>query len=423
MGVVNKTKGLFRGAMSDEPVRTVDEKRSRLPDWEPDELPEPEPKQKSDSRARASRPAKVAKPTKTQETPVKPRRRSISDFETWDDDDSTGSPREIEVDQAEEPYPVSGDLGVINESGEDDSDDEMLDSLTSFENDEPKEAWDPSTVDLGQESDGVQDSSPMPYYAETPQTTVSDDDPSAHGPEDFDNLDDLDDLEILDDVSDDVNDVEPNEPGETINDNPPTQLEDEMTETEFEELPEVSSKTSKELIRDYSDEPLDLSRAISLEALDQIVFPRADDGYNRANVDAMLSFLRLSLNLYVRQAEHHERTVENLAEELETRNDQYEAARKQLRASVPRSALNDERAETDRLSGVVRDLASRLGMDSSELLGKAEEGADALVFQPFAAPAKADPPEEREKPSPEPHSDTDSTDDGEDEVLRWGSLR
>lgn len=409
MGVVNKAKGLFQGSLADEPIRTVDEGHSKLPDWEPDELPEPEPKapRRSLKDVNWKRSGKSSNAVAEVKPAPKPQRRSISDFETWTDDDVTEAPREITVDQVEEPYETLDSIGSSNEFDADDSDDEMLDNLTSLD-DEPAEAWDPSTVSVASDDVEPQDSSPTPDYAEPLQTTA------------FESDSNEDDLGFIEDDAP----VATRTPEHVSRDTPLNQLEDEMTETEFEELPDAPDKSSEELIRDHSEAPIDLSRAISLEALDQIVFPTDSNGYNRANVDAMLGFLRLSLSLYIRQADRLEKTIENLAEELERRNDQYTAARRQLNASVPTSHLEDERAESDRLAGVVKDLASRLGLDSTDLLGKPDEGGDVLVFQsgafsPRSSSSEPDQPEA--KPSATPAAQVDADED--DEILKWGSLK
>ena len=202
-----------------------------------------------------------------------------------------------------------------------------------------------------------------------------------------------------------------------------SRLEDDMTNIDLDELPEAPKKSSHELIQDHSEAPLDLSRAISLEALDQIVFPTDSEGYNRANVDAMMGFLRLSLSLYIRQAERLEGTIAGLATELEERTNLYAKARGQLEDSVSISALRDAEADRDHLTAVVRDLASQLGVDANELIGGNDTQDEVLVFQsvastPSSAQSRTGDSEVVETPAP-----AREPDDSDDEILSWGSLK
>lgn len=413
MGVIDRTKDAFRSAMSDEVVRSVDSKRSRLPDWEREEDPEAELKPRSAKKPKVSPKRKKASGDKTAKpvTEDKPQRRAISDFDVWKDDGEVEEPRGITIEKnTYESTPLRDEFYDDTSPLDDEDDDSEFDNLTSLD-DEPAEAWDPETVSLDDDAEVAQDSSDLTSPAELPQSTAFENDMSI----DLDSQSDSSSNSLDEAASEPL--PTPSEPSDS------SRLEDDMTDIDLDELPEAPEKSSYELIQEHSEAPLDLSRAISLEALDQIVFPTDTEGYNRANVDAMMGFLRLSLSLYIRQAERLEGTITGLASELEERTGLYAQARAKLEASVPVSDLRDAEADRDHLTAVVRDLASQLGVDANELIGGNEAQDEVLVFRAVASSPSGAQDRTEEPDEVQPPEDEDKPDDSDDEILSWGSLK
>lgn len=413
MGVIDRTKDAFRSAMSDEVVRSVDSKRSRLPDWEREEDPEAELKPRSAKKPKVSPKRKKASGDKTAKpvTEDKPQRRAISDFDVWKDDGEVEEPRGITIEKnTYESTPLRDEFYDDTSLLDDEDDDSEFDNLTSLD-DEPAEAWDPETVSLDDDAEVAQDSSDLTSPAELPQSTAFENDMSI----DLDSQSDSSSNSLDEAASEPL--PTPSEPSDS------SRLEDDMTDIDLDELPEAPEKSSYELIQEHSEAPLDLSRAISLEALDQIVFPTDTEGYNRANVDAMMGFLRLSLSLYIRQAERLEGTITGLASELEERTGLYAQARAKLEASVPVSDLRDAEADRDHLTAVVRDLASQLGVDANELIGGNEAQDEVLVFRAVASSPSGAQDRTEEPDEVQPPEDEDKPDDSDDEILSWGSLK
>lgn len=413
MGVIDRTKDAFRSAMSDEVVRSVDSKRSRLPDWEREEDPEAELKPRSAKKPKVSPKRKKASGDKTAKpvTEDKPQRRAISDFDVWKDDGEVEEPRGITIEKnTYESTPLRDEFYDDTSLLDDEDDDSEFDNLTSLD-DEPAEAWDPETVSLDDDTEVAQDSSDLTSPAELPQSTAFENDMSI----DLDSQSDSSSNSLDEAASEPL--PTPSEPSDS------SRLEDDMTDIDLDELPEAPEKSSYELIQEHSEAPLDLSRAISLEALDQIVFPTDTEGYNRANVDAMMGFLRLSLSLYIRQAERLEGTIAGLASELEERTGLYAQARAKLEASVPVSDLRDAEADRDHLTAVVRDLASQLGVDANELIGGNEAQDEVLVFRAVASSPSGAQDRTEEPDEVQPPEDEDKPDDSDDEILSWGSLK
>lgn len=413
MGVIDRTKDAFRSAMSDEVVRSVDSKRSRLPDWEREEDPEAELKPRSAKKPKVSPKRKKASGDKTAKpvTEDKPQRRAISDFDVWKDDGEVEEPRGITIEKnTYESTPLRDEFYDDTSLLDDEDDDSEFDNLTSLD-DEPAEAWDPETVSLDDDTEVAQDSSDLTSPAELPQSTAFENDMSI----DLDSQSDSSSNSLDEAASEPL--PTPSEPSDS------SRLEDDMTDIDLDELPEAPEKSSYELIQEHSEAPLDLSRAISLEALDQIVFPTDTEGYNRANVDAMMGFLRLSLSLYIRQAERLEGTITGLASELEERTGLYAQARAKLEASVPVSDLRDAEADRDHLTAVVRDLASQLGVDANELIGGNEAQDEVLVFRAVASSPSGAQDRTEEPDEVQPPEDEDKPDDSDDEILSWGSLK
>lgn len=413
MGVIDRTKDAFRSAMSDEVVRSVDSKRSRLPDWEREEDPEAELKPRSAKKPKVSPKRKKASGDKTAKpvTEDKPQRRAISDFDVWKDDGEVEEPRGITIEKnTYESTPLRDEFYDDTSPLDDEDDDSEFDNLTSLD-DEPAEAWDPETVSLDDDTEVAQDSSDLTSPAELPQSTAFENDMSI----DLDSQSDSSSNSLDEAASEPL--PTPSEPSDS------SRLEDDMTDIDLDELPEAPEKSSYELIQEHSEAPLDLSRAISLEALDQIVFPTDTEGYNRANVDAMMGFLRLSLSLYIRQAERLEGTITGLASELEERTGLYAQARAKLEASVPVSDLRDAEADRDHLTAVVRDLASQLGVDANELIGGNEAQDEVLVFRAVASSPSGAQDRTEEPDEVQPPEDEDKPDDSDDEILSWGSLK
>lgn len=419
MGVINRTKGVLQSAMSDEVVRSVDSDRSRLPDWEPEDEPEvePEPRPKKKSAALLKRKKAEGEQSKSakKDAPVaRPKRRAISDFETWTDNDNVEVPREITINRTHEPAPIVDEL-YDEDTGslDNDDDDSEFELLTSLEDAEAPEAWDPETVSVADEDNEPQDSSATHSPAELPQSTALENDYTTDAQSPIDETA-FDAPYLAEDRENVVSTSAPETP----------HLEDEMTDVDINELPEAPKKSHHELIQEHSDAPLDLSRAISLDALDQIVFPTDSEGYNKANVDAMMGFLRLSLSLYIRQADRLEKTIEGLANELEERNELYSRARTKIEASVSAARLHDAEADRDHLASVVRDLASQLGVDANELIGGNDPTDDVLVFNPVSstpqnlASTSAEDDEVTEVSTPD-----SSPESADEEILTWGALK
>lgn len=420
MGLVNKTRGVINSAISDEVIRSVDADRSKLPDWEPEEDFEPEPKPKDKKTMKKPALKKSNKKRPSSEAPVKPKKpRSIADFETWDDDDEPEAPREITVDEwekAEEeaPYPTVDSIGATSPV-EEDEDDEMLDDLTSLNSPNEADAWDPYSEDTTAEYEAPQDSSDDRGYADTPQSTDDETPLRDTYSDEYEGDDDFGPT-ALDDPYEDLEES--------------TKREDPMPESiDVSDLPEIEPKTSEELISEHSAAPIDLSRAISLEALDEVEFPETSgSGYSKANVDAMMGFMRLSIDLYMRQSQRLQSAIESLAEELEERNEQYGQLRHQLSASINPEAYSASEDERERLEGLARSYADQLGLNPDEALGTRQDGEELFFGSLSTRQAPSESSEEVvdrvDDDSAPADKDAEEGNEGSssDPMLNWGSF-
>lgn len=408
MGVFSKTTGLLKSPLSDEVVRTVDADRSELPTWEPEEDQEPQtPKKKPQSKSKAP---KKKKPVQAASSPKPKKKRAIDQFETWEDEDFTEDPREVTIDRQDEDSVQEPESIVLDESGygldiDDDSDDEFEELTSLDDNPRPHEPESITSESSPQDLENTVES----FY---PEDDSEVDKPSENEASPF---------ELQSTV------LEHNE-NNTLDDDPQTEESEPKMTSQNIELPDVTPATSEELIREHSEAPLDLSRAISLDSLDNIVFPNETEGYNRANVDTMMSFLRLSLSLYIRQNERLERTISNLAEELEERTNQYVKARDAVEASVSPLEHDATLEENERLERTVRDLASRLNLDVDSLLEPDTSDDDALVF----GRVSTDDTNQVESPSPqedvddtqsEANKDADVSDEEDEDELQFWALK
>lgn len=420
MGLVNKTRGVINSAISDEVIRSVDADRSKLPDWEPEEdfELEPKPKDKKPMKKPALKKSKNKKDSFS-EIPAKPKKpRSIADFETWDDDDAPEAPREITVDEWEEaeeaPYPTVDSIGATSPI-EEDEDDEMLDDLTSLDSPNEEDAWDPYSEDTTAEYEAPQDSSDDRGYADLPQSTDDEMSFSDTYPDEYKGDDDFD-ATTLDDPHEDLEES--------------TKREDPMPESiDVSDLPEIETKPSEELISEHSAAPIDLSRAISLEALDEVEFPETSgNGYSKANVDAMMGFMRLSIDLYMRQSQRLQSAIESLADELEERNEQYGQLRHQLSKSIDPETYSASEDERERLEGLVRNYADQLGLNPDEALGARQDGEELFFGSLSTHQAPSDSSEEVVDRADDDSTPTDkdaeegSEESSSDPMLNWGSF-
>lgn len=412
MGVFDRAKGLISAPLADEPVRAVDNHRAKLPTWEPDEPAEkPEASEKAKSKKTKSAPAKSQKKTKVTPNLEKPKSppRAIANFSTWNDEDDVGSPRSVRVTPEKKASMTEAELSALEDILILEEPDE--DVPTEVPMPEPQDAWDPYAADEEDELDDVMNTSHHVSPAETPQST--DDEPM------------LPDYAQLPEEPY----VEPDETemmSPEMNAIPADAELPQTSEVTLDELPKRDDPaTSEEVIARFTDgETLDLKRAISLEALDNLAIPDEVNGYNKANVDAMMSFLRLSLDLYVRRVKQLEGLTGNLAEEHSTLSKEYSELREFAETMISVEKFAREREAREDLETAVVELSAAAGVDSSKYLAPKEEEF-VLTFSQKAssskpAEASVDSSEANEAAGLEALNDSD--DDSED-LLWGGSLR
>lgn len=372
MGVFDKAKGLLSAPLADEPVRAVDNQRARLPTWEPEQ---PEEKQNSSEKATPkktkSTSSKTKKKTKTAPSTSKPKAppRAIANFSTWSDEDDVGAPRSVRVTPERKASMTESELSALEEDL--DTTDEDLQEETHSEETpalESLEAWDPYAAEDDDELDEVMNSSQEPIPTETPQST--DDEPA------------LTDYALPDETPHVENDETETMSAE-MNVTPEDVDIPQVPEVTLDELPqrEATESTEEIIARFTAGETLDLKRAISLEALDNLAIPEESNGYNRANVDAMMSFLRLSLDLYSRRVKQLESLTGDLAEEHSTLTKEYAQLREVSEAMIPVEVFAREREAREDLETAVMELSSAAGVDSSKYLAPKEEEF-VLTFSP-----------------------------------------
>lgn len=420
MGVFDKAKGLISTPLADEPVRAVDNKRARLPTWEPDQ---PEEKPKATAKARPKKTKSTSqntkKNTKAKATSGNPKPKSppraIANFSTWNDDAEVGAPHSVRVTPERKATMTESELAAL----EDDpivDDPELEEEVTETPSLESLEAWDPYTADEEDELDEVMNSSHVNAPAETPQST--DDEPA------------LTDYALPEDqsyVEDDTTETMSPEMNATPTDVDLPQVP--TPEVTLDELPQRDATETREEVvaRFTAGETLDLKRAISLEALDNLAIPDEANGYNKANVDAMMSFLRLSLDLYVRRVKQLEGLTENLAEEHSELSKDYAQLREVAGTMISVEDFAREREAREDLEAAVMELSAAAGVDSSKYLAPKEEEF-VLTFSSKAKASKGeaagvDSEDDSEDSLSLSNSNNDPADDDSEDLLWGGRLR
>lgn len=418
MGVFDKAKGLISTPLADEPVRAVDNKRARLPTWEPDQ---PEEKPKATAKAKPKKTKSTSQNTKknTKANSSNPRPKSppraIANFSTWNDDDEVGAPRSVRVTPERKTTMTESELAALeNDPIVDDS--ELEEETSETPSLESLEAWDPYTADEEDELDEVMNSSHVNAPAETPQST--DDEPA------------LTDYALPEDqsyVEDDTTETMSPEMNATPTDVDLPQVP--TPEVTLDELPQRDATETREEVvaRFTAGETLDLKRAISLEALDNLAIPDEANGYNKANVDAMMSFLRLSLDLYVRRVKQLEGLTENLAEEHSELSKDYAQLREVAGTMISVEDFAREREAREDLEAAVMELSAAAGVDSSKYLAPKEEEF-VLTFSSKAKASKGeaagvDSEDDSEDSLSLSNSNNDPADDDSEDLLWGGRLR
>lgn len=418
MGVFDKAKGLISTPLADEPVRAVDNKRARLPTWEPDQ---PEEKPKATAKAKPKKTKSTSQNTKknTKANSSNPRPKSppraIANFSTWNDDDEVGAPRSVRVTPERKTTMTESELAALeNDPIVDDS--ELEEETSETPSLESLEAWDPYTADEEDELDEVMNSSHVNAPVETPQST--DDEPA---------LTDYALPEAQSYVEDDTTETMSPEMNVTPTDVDLPQVP--TPEVTLDELPQrEATETREEVVARFTaGETLDLKRAISLEALDNLAIPDEANGYNKANVDAMMSFLRLSLDLYARRVKQLEGLTENLAEEHSELSKDYAQLREVAGTMISVEDFAREREAREDLEAAVMELSAAAGVDSSKYLAPKEEEF-VLTFSSKAKASKGeaagvDSEDDSEDSLSLSNSNNDPADDDSEDLLWGGRLR